>query len=132
MTVSRRSRQCRPGREPWSMQRSPSPRYCRPLACRISGIPARSGWASLAKPRLQQGSAQLLFALRPKTKPRHIARKLEHQPLADHPERRAPINPTDTRVAGFATVTNSDRRALPGAIGGVQVGYNWQAGLWLL
>jgi outer membrane immunogenic protein len=42
------------------------------------------------------------------------------------------INPTDTRVAGFATVTNSDRRALPGAIGGVQVGYNWQAGLWLL
>ena len=30
------------------------------------------------------------FALRPKTKPRHIARQLEHQPLADHPERRAP------------------------------------------
>jgi len=42
------------------------------------------------------------------------------------------IDPTDTRTAGFATTTNNDRRALPGVIGGLQAGYNWQVGLWLL
>jgi hypothetical protein len=47
----------------------------------------------LGKPRETHAATKkraLLFALRPKTKPRHIARQLEHQPLADHPERRAP------------------------------------------
>jgi outer membrane immunogenic protein len=42
------------------------------------------------------------------------------------------ISPTDTRTAPFTSETTSDRLGLPGAIGGVQVGYNWQAGLWLL
>jgi outer membrane immunogenic protein len=41
------------------------------------------------------------------------------------------VGTTDTGT-GPAGNTNTDRRALPGAIGGVQAGYNWQAGLWLV
>jgi outer membrane immunogenic protein len=44
-------------------------------------------------------------------------------------------NSTDTLTGAptaAASVTNNERIALPGAIGGGQVGYNWQAGTWLL
>jgi outer membrane immunogenic protein len=39
------------------------------------------------------------------------------------------VESTDSTTAGG---TLTDRRALPGAIGGFQAGYNWQAGLWLV
>jgi outer membrane immunogenic protein len=41
------------------------------------------------------------------------------------------VNETDTDTGALSETAN-DRRALPGAIGGLQAGYNWQSGLWLL